>query len=197
MSSKNLDSNQSSLTKNEFSTNTGKSFRKFKIVDNIRNRVGTLVGLNSVLNSVKSVRQTYSSSLSRTFRLWGGVSEQPEKLISQNSVKSDTNQFFTLMKQYQVDVTKLDTMVVNTKRNFNLYVIIFCCSIIFGAMSIIMFPPNHLLNGLIRFIAVPLLGALMFKHAYSNWLFRNRKICSPFAFLCSKDRWPKSSNQGI
>ena len=182
---------QSPQLHNKVNGNPKESQSKLRKIWYIGRRVGNLLGANNFLNSVSLVRQTFNGSVPRITALWNRISDKPTRSTIPSGIQSNSDRFLASMKHHRIDATMLETMIATTKRNFDLYVCILICSIILGCVSLITFPPNNLLNGMIRFLVVPFLGALVFKHAYSNWIFRNRVLATPSTFLRANDKWPR------
>ena len=165
----------------------------FSVFSKIFGRIGSVLGVSSFVTSANYAQKTCTGSVNRVISLWSAISDKSEKIFDhEKSVTiSDLDQFAAAMKVYQVNDTELGMMVINTRQNFVLYVIILICSTILGIFSLISYPPDHLFYGVIRFLPIPFLCSLIFKHAYSNWIFRNQILGTPLTFLRAGDRWPR------
>ena len=186
--------NHSSQLCDEVNSISKRPKSKFKFIWVIGRRVGSILGANNFIYSVGLVQQTLSNSVPRTTALWNRLTDKQEKLTELNEIRSDTDRFWASMEYHQIDSAILETMVTTTKRNFDLYMIILICSILLGIVSLISFPTANLLNGLVRFVVVPFLLALIFKHAFANWIFRHQTLSTPREFFRANDRWPRSTS---
>ncbi len=166
----------------------------FSVFSKIFGGIGSVLGVSSFVTSASYAQKTCTGSVNRVISLWSAITDKSEKIFDQDKsvTISDLDQFTTAMKYYQVNDSLLEMMVINTRRNFVLYVIILFCSTILGIFSLISYPPDHLFNGVVRFLPIPFLCSLIFKHAYSNWIFRNQLLGTPLAFLRAGDRWPRT-----
>ena len=192
MTKKNL--SQSSQNSDEVNNISKRTKSKFRIIRVIGRRVGSILGANNFVHSLGLVQKTLSNSVPRTTALWNRLTDKQEKLTELNEIRSDSERFWASMEYHLIDSAILETMVTTTKRNFDLYMIILICSILLGIVSLISFPTANLLNGLVRFVVVPFLLALIFKHAFANWIFRHRRLSTPREYFRANDRWPRSTS---
>ena len=192
MTKKNL--SQSSQISDEVNNISKRTESKFRIIRVIGRRVGSILGANNFVHSLGLVQKTLSNSVPRTTALWNRLTDKQEKLTELNEIRSDSERFWASMEYHRIDSAILESMVTTTKRNFDLYMIILICSILLGIVSLISFPTANLLNGLVRFVVVPFLLALIFKHAFANWIFRHRTLSTPREYFRANDRWPKSTS---
>ena len=188
---------QSTQICDKVNSNLKGSKSKFKLMRIVGRRVGSILGTNNFIHSVSVVQQTLVNSVPRTRALWIRFTDKQEEMTVLTDIQSDTDRFWASMEYHKIDSAMLETMVTTTKRNFDLYVVILICSVSLGIISLISFPTVNPLNGLIRFVVVPFLGALIFKHAFANWIFRNRTLSTPSKYLRANDKWPRIKSKFI
>ncbi|MTH95299.1 hypothetical protein [Roseibium sp. RKSG952] len=167
------------------------SSQKRSLSSRLGSAVGEVTGGSVVSRSVRHISGTIGGSSNR---LGGMVSDLLNDDLASPSLGqggTDEQRFAAAMRLHRVTEKSLNDRIRNTKRNFNLYFVVFAISVLAGLFSIFIFPPASAFSVIIRFIATPILLALVFKHAYTNWMFRKRRLSSPLAYFSSGDLWPK------
>lgn len=157
-----------------------------------RSKAGWFTGASAIKRSLGHVPSTISGSADRLGGMMSGLVNSQTNIPSLNGeYDSAREKFDASMRLHKVNQYRLKEMIRNTKRNSDLFLLLFVASVLLGIASLVFYPPSLSFGWFPRFIPAPILGALLFKHAYSNWMFRNRVLAGPVSFLRSGDIWPK------
>ena len=150
-----------------------------------------IAGTRSFSKAIGNVYSTARGSSARIGNLVSSLFARDAEFPSVHPTGNDSERFAASANFHHVSQDRLNRMIRITKRNFNLYFWLVIVATTIGAISLYLYPPTSATAGLFRFVTIPVLGALTFKHAYSNWLFRNRRLASPLVYFKSGDIWPK------
>lgn len=156
-----------------------------------RSKVGWFTGASAIKRSLGYVPSTFSESSGRVGGLISSLFSSDSQTPAIDEGGTARERFKESMRLHMVGRDRLKGMIRNTKKNFDVLLICFVLGGALGVASIFLFPPSISFGYFPRFIPIPLLGALLFKNAYSNWMFRNQILAGPLDFIRSGDCWPK------
>lgn len=159
-------------------------------------KIGYITGLSSVGKVAGNVASSLAQSVGRvglTFKL---ITKQEDDLPSLPDVDEGNYdgklRFRAAMRLHNVREKDFARALSNTRRSTFFYGALFS-----GALAWLMIGwlarghmPVTTLG--LHLAPLPVFGALCFKAAYTNWLFRNQSLENPKAFIASRDWMPKA-----
>lgn len=159
-----------------------------------RSKIGTLTGFSPAARAFRSLGSNVANSTSHLNGLFEGIMAReplpslPDELMD----AEDTIRFEAAFAQQGMTETKIAAGIRNT----------FWSTYLFGGASLMYIvlvvywnlsaPPRDAVVFLMRLGFLPFILALCFKHSYTNWILRNRKLPKyPLKFLRSLEFLPR------
>jgi len=155
-----------------------------------RSKIGFLTGYSAAKRAVGSFGSSVKDSSSRISTLWGSIFTK-EELPSLPEGGEPDERFVAALRLYQVTGDKLHKMRANTRRATYLYATLSFFSICAGIISLVLYPTSSAISAIMRLGLFPLVAALTFKHAFTNWIVRTKRLGTPGEFIKSMDWFPK------
>lgn len=156
-----------------------------------RSKIGALTGFSLVSDSVGRMFSSFSQSSTRLSNLFDAVTA-PEQTPAAPLEGSPQDKFEAGVKFYGLSETQVAIALRNTFWSTVLYAVIgvvFCGMVVW---SFYQWPVNDAVTAISRLGPLPLIVALLFKHSYTNWIFRKRHLGgSAWPFLSSGDYLPR------
>lgn len=153
-------------------------------------KLGYLSGASLIANNFKTIGKTASNSKSNIITLWSS-------LFSDSDIKSlpdggdASERFVKSMSLHNVNVNDLIRIADNTYKSFYLYLFLTLVGLSIGFYSLYISPSSDIIASSSRFIILFVCIPLMFKHSYTNWIVRKRKLGKVTEYLMSFDVLPK------
>lgn len=156
-----------------------------------QSKFGYLTGYTAGKRAVGSIGTNIGESTSRIGGMIRGLFPASDNLPSLPEGGEAAERFEKSMQLHGVDSDGLSVIQLNTYRATLLYVGLGLVFVIAVAISLVSYPGGSPFANVVRFGPFPLIIALIYKHAYTNWIVRHRKLMGPIAFLLSGDYMPK------
>lgn len=154
-----------------------------------RSKIGFITGFSSARRAVGNIGSSWSDAASRTSILWKELTKGDEVPPLEDGGDA-SERFAASMRLHRRTERDLKVILLNTYRAGLLYCGLTVAAIAFGTFSVYFYPPNGLFQTAARFSAAPILAALAFKHLYTNWMVRRRRLDGAGAFLLSREWLP-------
>lgn len=155
-----------------------------------KSKFGYLSGASLIGNNVKTIGKTFANSKSNIYSLWVSLFSDSE-IKSLPEGGSSEERFEQSMVLHNLNETDLIRISDNTFKSFNLYLLLTIAGLAIGFYSLHISPSEDLLGAVSRFIILFVCVPLMFKHSYTNWIVRNRKLGKVSEYFLSFDYIPK------
>jgi len=155
-----------------------------------RSKVGYLTGASVIKRSVGTVGNTANESLNRLSTLTSSVfgRENVQALPEGGNAKERFIQSMIVHNRSEDDIIAIQT---NTYRASILYFALTLIAAFLGVASLFSFSPRDFADALTRFVPLYIVGPLLLKYAYTNWVVRTRQLGTLLSFLKSFDWVPK------
>jgi hypothetical protein len=156
-------------------------------------KIGSLTGFSAASRAVKGLGDNLANSTQHLGTLLEGITAREElPSLPEDMLNSDDEVRFEASRRQQ---GLTETMIPISMRNTYWSVYLFGISSILYVVMVgywdIVNPPKDVVAFIVRFGFLPLLLALCFKHAYTNWILRHRVLPkTPLKFLQSLDFLP-------
>lgn len=159
-----------------------------------RSKLGYLTGFSVIGRSISSITNNAGRSIGNIQGLWSSLtaSSQAPSLGEGGSARERFEMSMVLHNRSEDD---LDTIISNTYKSCLLYMAITVIGVAIVTSSFFYVGYNSLIDGLMRYAPMFLTMPLAFKHAYTNWMVRNRVLDGVVAFLRSGDIRPKAKRR--
>lgn len=151
-----------------------------------------LTGFNVGKTVVNDTYNTSADSLSRTKGLYKSlVDGENVASVEGHDQLTPEERFVESMRLHGKRERELPAMIMNTYRSGMLYLFLSVAMMVVSVVGIYAYQPTSFFGFIAWFGPLPLLMAMAFKHSYSNWMFRYRRLDSPVSFFLSGDVLPK------
>jgi len=161
-----------------------------------RSKWGYFTGVGAITDGVKSLSSEGNGAFDRVRALstWSFARNNTGKAVSED-IGSAEDRFVSAMSINGKNDKDIADSILTTYRQFLFYSVLMGLTIVLGVGSFLFYgvtvPQFILVDILFRFIPVPVLGALMIRSAYTNWLFRRRSLLSIGLFFNASDKMPR------
>ena len=156
-----------------------------------KSKVASAVGFYDAKEAVGTVAKVGSASLNRTANMLYWLKPRDQHIPGVSKDLGAEHKFQASMELHGVDEDRLRQIQSNTYKATILYFAVSLACVVAALISIYAAPPSSLWNGLIRLGPFPVVVALLYKHAYTNYSVRHRRFDNPIAFIQSLDWRPK------
>lgn len=153
-------------------------------------KLGFLTGFSSMKRSVRSIGSTFSDSSDRVSLLVNTMT-QGNDLPELEDGGTAEERFALSMALHGKREKDIPIILRNTYYSTLMYAVLTIAYVCILGWSLWSYPPRDVLGVLVRVGPLPLIMALLFKHGYTNWMVRNRRLDSALAFIRSGDLAPK------
>lgn len=180
---------------------SAKEIAKSVLIDDVagrgdwkRSKLGYLTGFSVIGRSISSVTNNAGRSIGNIQGLWSSLtaSSQTPSLGDGGTARERFEMSMVLHNRSEED---LDKIISNTYKSFLLYIAISVLGIAIVSSSFFYVGYHNLIDGLMRYAPMFLTLPLAFKHAYTNWMVRNRVLDGVVVFLRSGDIAPKAKRR--
>lgn len=152
-----------------------------------RSKVGYLMGVGPARRAVGTIVQTGSQSASRLRGLALSLKGSTDHLPEVPQMGEPDERFYASMELHGVSEDGLDRILLNTFRATYLYLGLTIVSILAATISHWLYPSTSIWGLIIRLGPLPLLLAMVYKHSFTNWLVRRRRLDGAVEFITSMD----------
>lgn len=157
-----------------------------------RSKTGYLTGFSVFRKSFGSLFNNFSGSIHRVSSLWASLlSSEDVKALPEGGSPED--RFRSSMFLHGKSESDLRLIIENTWRSTWLYVAISAVGFLIICASFFYVNYNTKLDGLLRFAPLFVTIPLVFKHAYTNWMVRNKRLDSALNYLRSGELLPQKN----
>jgi len=156
-----------------------------------RSKLGALTGFSIIRRAASSVGTNMQESSDRLAGLLGAVTA-PEILEDAPQEGSGRERFAETARFYGLRETELSAALRNTFWSTWLYLVATVAYVCVMLWSYYAWPAQNVIAVIARMGPLPFGLAMLFKHAFTNWIIRNRSLGDgALAFLKSGDYLPK------
>jgi hypothetical protein len=153
-------------------------------------KLGFLSGWSPLRRSVSSIGQNMSESSARLNGLMQSLT-YVEPVAQLEDGGTPDERFVASMQLHGKSEKDLPIILRNTLWSAWLYFILSLAYLVFASISISHAPSIDLVTIMMSLGPLALLLALLFKHSYTNWIVRHRRLGSALEFLKSFDYLPR------
>lgn len=155
-----------------------------------RSKFGALTGFSVARRVVGSIGANARGSTQRVTELVGIITA-PDALPEIHTEGSPEDRFTETQNFYGLSERQLQSALRNTFYSICLYASITVFYVCFMIWSFWAWPINGPFEAAARFGPLPLITALLFKHSFTNWIIRSRRIGDgPLRFIASFNYMP-------
>jgi len=157
-----------------------------------KSKTGYLTGFSVAKRSISTIFSTASTSVGNVGRLWSTLlsSENVPELPDGGGPRE---RFEASMQLHGRTESDLRVIIENTWKSSMLYAAVSAVGFLLISSSFLYVGYDKPLDGLIRFAPLFVTVPMLIKHAYTNWMVRNRKLDSLASYIRSGDMLPRRS----
>lgn len=156
-----------------------------------KSKFGYLTGYTAGKRAVTSIGDNIGQSTSNIFRMMRGLLPTKEELPSLPDGGETDERFLMAMELHERTESDLQVMQIVSYRAVMLYLAVSIAFFIAVLVSLYTSPGGSIFANVVRFGPFPLLLILLYKHAYTNWFVRRRRLDGPIKFILSGDYMPR------
>ena len=160
------------------------------VADWKRNKFSAIMGVGIASRALSSVGATLSGSSSRLNVLLASITEN-EQVKQLEGGGTDRERFKASMELHGKSERDLQISLRNSFWSTWLYVILLVGYVGFLTFSLYAWPANNWVAVVSRIGPLPLIAALWFKHSYTNWMLREKRLGSATTYILSGQLLPR------
>jgi hypothetical protein len=160
-----------------------------------RSKIGFITGFSAFRRMGQSVSSNVSTSVYRTSSLFNSIARSTEDIPSLPRHSGSYDPYERFIQAQEINGTNeqdIQVVLTNTVKSFYLYVALTVGGLSYITVDIFMHPTMATLDMIAKFGLVFLGAALIFRSAYTNFMFRHRALVLPRDFIKSGDYTPKA-----
>jgi len=157
-------------------------------------KVGYLTGLSTVGRIAGNFATNLSQSFGRTalmFRLMTATDTLPSLPEVSPEQFDGRRRFEEAMQLHRRNEGQVVASIANTYRNSLFYLALTLAAVLWLLVDLAVKKEMAITTLALHLAPIPICGAWAFKSMFVNWMFRNRCLASPAAFIRSGDWMPK------
>lgn len=152
-------------------------------------KLGYLTGYSVLKRSIGTVGSSLNDASDRLSMLMTSLTAA-EPLQELEDGGTPRERFVASMKLHGKTPRDLSVILRNTYYSTLMYGCLALAYAVVIAWSLLAYPPHDLFRAMIRIGPLPMILALLFKHAFTNWIVREQSLGSASQFLFSGKLWP-------
>lgn len=155
-----------------------------------RSKISALTGFGIASRALSSIGTATSESSARLNSLIGSLT-RPEEVRELEEGGTDRERFESSVKLHGKTEKDLQISLRNSFWSTWLYAALMLGYAVFLVISLYFWPAENWIAVVSRIGPFPLIAALWFKHSFTNWMIRERRLGSAVAYLISGDFLPR------
>lgn len=155
-----------------------------------RSKISSITGFGIATRAISRVGSAAAESSGRLGILFGSLTDR-EQVAELGEGGTEDERFLASMELHGKTERDLQVSLRNSFWSTWLYALVAIAYLVFVVVSLVVWPVANWVGIVARMGPFPLIVALWFKHSYTNWMIRERRLGRAMTYLASLNYLPR------